>query len=439
MMNLQYDNNKAYLHQNSYDSKDHRSYSNSYQNLNSYILDDHNTFNHHINNDTNNNNNNSSSINSEKIESNGSDHSQSYSDGLLVHKSNKNTTATAANNYNNNFNNNNNDNNNEDNNHKHKYDTSDTIHNYNNDDDEIPSSLSDEEESSIAVAIFEIGLKNSSPKILMPLMPHDSSLNTEHVKSHLQKYRIHRQRSRDEFHDFYHDFIKDDYYKWLRNRIYSSCSSYNDINNNHISSEVITSASANTTSNNDCVYPLLNGVLVPDVNLLYNNYIISNDNSNIVTTNMINYHYNQTVTPVGPLTSSSSSLSQINNKKRNRTNVNSDGDISDNNNNYHIENNITDNNHYYNSTDHNTVMNNYSTYIADDVNTMNQLHQFNSNIEHHHNNYITATVTNSTQMELLNDSEQVLKNWIVICNEIITNTETLKKNLEKTVAKVSKP
>lgn len=433
MMTLQYDNNKAYLHQNSYDSKDHRSYSNSYQKLNSYILDNHNTIDHHINNDTNttNNNNNRSSINSEKIESNGSEHSQSYSDCQHVLKSNNNTTATATNNYNNNFNDNNN---NEDNN-KHKYDTSDTIHN-NDDVDEITSSLSYEEESSIAVAIFEIGLKNSSPKILMPLMPHDSSLNTEHVKSHLQKYRIHRQRSRDEFHDFYHDFIKDDYYKWLQNRIYSSCSSNDDININHISNEVITCATANT-NNNDSVYHLLNGVLVPDSNLLYNNYIISNDNKNVVTTNMINYHYNQTVTPVGPLTSSSSS--QINSKKRNLTNVNSDGDISVNYNNYHIDNNITDNNHYYNSTDHNAIMNNYSTYIAED-DTMNQLHQFNyNNIEHHHNNYITATVTNNTQMELLNDSEQVLKNWIVICNEIITNTETLKKNLEKTVTKVSKP
>jgi len=439
MMNLQYDNNKAYLHQNSYDSKDHRSYSNSYQKLNSYILDNHNTIDHHINNDTNtsNNNNNSNSIHSEKIESNGSEHSQSYSDGQHFHKSNNNTTATATNNYNNNFNNNND--NDEDNNHKHKYDTSDTIHNkYINDDDEITSSLSYEEESSIAVAIFEIGLKNSSPKILMPLMPHDSSLNTEHVKSHLQKYRIHRQRSRDEFHDFYHDFIKDDYYKWLQNRIHSSGSSNDDVNINHISNEVITCAIANTNNNNDSVYPLLNGVLVPDSNLLYNNYTISNDNRNVVTTNMINYHYNQVVTPVGPLTSSSSS--QINNKKRNLTNVNSDGDISVNNNNYNIDNNITDNNNYYNSTDHNAIMNNYSTYIADDVNTMNQLHKFGyDNIEHHHNNYITATVTNNTQMELLNDSEQVLKNWIVICNEIITNTETLKKNLEKTVTKVSKP
>ena len=67
----------------------------------------------------------------------------------------------------------------------------------------------------------------------MPLMPHDSSLNTEHVKSHLQKYRIHRQRSRDEFHDFYQDFIKDDYYKWLQNRIHSSGSSNDDVQYYH--------------------------------------------------------------------------------------------------------------------------------------------------------------------------------------------------------------
>lgn len=94
-------------------------------------------------------------------------------------------------------------------------------------------------ESTFAAAIFELGLKHSSPKILMvrfdlygiflflfsphkivfalpsqPLMPNETNLSTEHIKSHLQKYRIHRQRSKDEFFDFYNNYMKDTFQQW---------------------------------------------------------------------------------------------------------------------------------------------------------------------------------------------------------------------------------
>lgn len=69
-------------------------------------------------------------------------------------------------------------------------------------------------ESAFAAAIFELGLKNSSPKILMPLMPSETNLSTEHIKSHLQKYRIHRQRSKDEFFEFYNNYMKETFQQW---------------------------------------------------------------------------------------------------------------------------------------------------------------------------------------------------------------------------------
>ncbi|KAG6608880.1 uncharacterized protein IUM83_12945 [Phytophthora cinnamomi] len=53
-------------------------------------------------------------------------------------------------------------------------------------------------------AIFDLGLKNASPKALLPLMQAsdpDSGLTTEHLKSHLQKYRINYERSRQEFRE----------------------------------------------------------------------------------------------------------------------------------------------------------------------------------------------------------------------------------------------
>eukprot|EP01039_Chlorochromonas_danica_P006154 gene6154-6781_t len=69
-------------------------------------------------------------------------------------------------------------------------------------------------ESKLAAAIFELGLKNSSPKLLIPFMPMDANLTTEHIKSHLQKYRIHKQRSKDEFCIFYEHYIQGEFDKW---------------------------------------------------------------------------------------------------------------------------------------------------------------------------------------------------------------------------------
>ncbi|CAH0473200.1 unnamed protein product [Peronospora belbahrii] len=55
-------------------------------------------------------------------------------------------------------------------------------------------------------AIFDVGLKNASPKALLALMEAagpNSGLTTEHLKSHLQKYRLHYERSRMEFLEYY--------------------------------------------------------------------------------------------------------------------------------------------------------------------------------------------------------------------------------------------
>jgi len=71
-----------------------------------------------------------------------------------------------------------------------------------------------EYEMEFATTIFELGLKHSSPKVLIPLMPRGVPLNTEHIKSHLQKYRIHRSRSKEEFQDYYDKNMKDLFRSW---------------------------------------------------------------------------------------------------------------------------------------------------------------------------------------------------------------------------------
>lgn len=48
-------------------------------------------------------------------------------------------------------------------------------------------------------AVFDVGLKHSSPSSLLEQMPPHEQITTERIKSHLQKYRLHRQKSKKEF------------------------------------------------------------------------------------------------------------------------------------------------------------------------------------------------------------------------------------------------
>ena len=48
-------------------------------------------------------------------------------------------------------------------------------------------------------AIFDVGLKHSSPSTILEHMPAHEQITTERIKSHLQKYRMHRVKSKKEF------------------------------------------------------------------------------------------------------------------------------------------------------------------------------------------------------------------------------------------------
>lgn len=48
-------------------------------------------------------------------------------------------------------------------------------------------------------AIFDVGLKHSSPSTILEHMPKNTQITTERIKSHLQKYRMHRAKSKEEF------------------------------------------------------------------------------------------------------------------------------------------------------------------------------------------------------------------------------------------------
>lgn len=48
-------------------------------------------------------------------------------------------------------------------------------------------------------AVFDVGLKHSSPSAVLEQMPVHEQVTTERIKSHLQKYRLHRQKSKKEF------------------------------------------------------------------------------------------------------------------------------------------------------------------------------------------------------------------------------------------------
>jgi SHAQKYF class myb-like DNA-binding protein len=89
----------------------------------------------------------------------------------------------------------------------------------------IENHMPREVEESFVCAIFELGLKKSSPKVLMSLMNKSnpqsglgsrfgSKLSTEHIKSHLQKYRIHHERSKLEFLTYYNEHMRDNFHAW---------------------------------------------------------------------------------------------------------------------------------------------------------------------------------------------------------------------------------
>ena len=62
----------------------------------------------------------------------------------------------------------------------------------------------DELHRSFVAAVFDVGLKNSSPSAILEHMNRDNSqVTTERIKSHLQKYRLHRQKSKKEFMQSY--------------------------------------------------------------------------------------------------------------------------------------------------------------------------------------------------------------------------------------------
>ena len=81
-------------------------------------------------------------------------------------------------------------------------------------------------ETAFAASIFELGLKYSSPKVIIPLLPKESEVNKEHIKSHLQKYRIHHQRSREEFMIYYNKHFRDNFAEWVLNKRWNSSSGH---------------------------------------------------------------------------------------------------------------------------------------------------------------------------------------------------------------------
>ncbi|GKY92650.1 hypothetical protein MPSEU_000235100 [Mayamaea pseudoterrestris] len=48
-------------------------------------------------------------------------------------------------------------------------------------------------------AIFDVGLKHASPTQVMEFMPKHTDITSERIKSHLQKYRLHRSKNKQEF------------------------------------------------------------------------------------------------------------------------------------------------------------------------------------------------------------------------------------------------
>ena len=76
------------------------------------------------------------------------------------------------------------------------------------------------EEAALFMHIFEIGLRNSSPKVLLSMMPPSAKqqINTEHIKSRLQKFRNNAQRSHFDTEKYYKEEFKDSFAEWNKEK-----------------------------------------------------------------------------------------------------------------------------------------------------------------------------------------------------------------------------
>lgn len=81
--------------------------------------------------------------------------------------------------------------------------------------EEVEKSLFGGWESEIIVAIFEVGLQHASPKALMSLLYGNPSLTTEHIKSHLQKFRKHY--AKEQILAYFEDFMMDGLCNFIAN------------------------------------------------------------------------------------------------------------------------------------------------------------------------------------------------------------------------------
>lgn len=57
-------------------------------------------------------------------------------------------------------------------------------------------------------AIFDVGLKHSSPSTVLEQMAQHEQVTTERIKSHLQKYRLHRQKAKQDFMSDYESTLR---------------------------------------------------------------------------------------------------------------------------------------------------------------------------------------------------------------------------------------
>ena len=73
----------------------------------------------------------------------------------------------------------------------------------------VPLKWSEELHRDFVSAIFDFGVTNASPAVILKqMMIKDSEVTSERVKSHLQKYRIHRDRSKQQFMTEYDESLQ---------------------------------------------------------------------------------------------------------------------------------------------------------------------------------------------------------------------------------------
>lgn len=206
-------------------------------------------------------------------------------------------------------------------------------------------------------------------KVLISLLPSEFCLNSEHVKSHLQKYRIHMERSKEEFLEYFRQYLKPLLLR-CEGRQFNTNYVISSMKNNDLSNNLLSGLDMNTLNRSSSSRNFINNSSGFGSSLSYdtgdytnrfdNSGSVDLDNGSYITNGNIGYSKDE-LSDSGGYSHLDNNNSNYNNTNNNNSNNNNNNDVSS-----YCDSNNNDNNN--NSNNDNNDNNNSNGYIEEPLN-----------------------------------------------------------------------